>query len=235
MSSGGGGGTTTSTTRTTLPGWEGPYAQQYLGGVAGQVFPGGQLAGEPAGLNQNVAPFTPNQNQALQLGAGQTGAAQGLANLGANTVGQYASGQYLNPSTNPSLGQYYNQAATNLTNQYATATAPSTMAAFQQAGAFDSSGYGQQVQQNAYGLGQGLATLGANIYEPAYQQQSAQQLQAATQQQQQQNVNNANTANAAQAANWPYSILSQLGGALGLASGGGGFTSSTGPAPGGGK
>lgn len=251
----GGGGTSTSTTHTSMPSWEIPYAQNFLSNVSGQVFPGGQLGQYNPALNTQVAPFSGFQNAALDLGASQTGGTQGLASLGANTVGQYASGAMLNPQSNPALQSYYNAAALPLTQQYAYGTSPALMAQAQQAGALNSSGFNQQQGLNQYGLGQGLATLGANIYEPAYQFESGQALSAATtgvgqaqgnlfapaqnlyglgsaQQQQQQNQLNAGTSNAAQQANWPFALLSQLGSALGVAGGGGGTSISTGPAPG---
>lgn len=253
----GGGGQSTSTTTTGPPGWLTPYAKQFMQGVAGQVYPGGgtNLAGFPQGINQQVAPLTSAQLQAMNLGIGATPAAQSLANLGAGTQGLYASGGMLAP--NPFLNQYYNQAANQDIQNYMLGTAPMTAAQFQQAGAFDSSGYNQAQGLNQYGLGQSLATLGANIYEPAYQFESGQMLNAgqnigqgigqlyqpmgalygigSAQQQQAQNLLNAQTANAIQQANWPFSLLGQLGGALGQAGMGAGRTVSTGPATGGGK
>lgn len=269
------GGNQTSTTTTSLPGWAQPYAKDYLSAVFGQVFPGqsqlasggnggsggsGQnsygstlsLAQMPAGLNQQVAPFTNYQTTGLQLGAGQTGAAQNLANTGANTIGNYASGGMLGP--NPYLNSYYNSAALPLAQQFAYSTDPALMAQAQQAGAFNSSGFqqAQGLQQDA--LAQGLGTLGANIYEPAYQQESSNMLNAAentgtgisnlyapstqlynlgsAEQQQNQNVLNTNYQNAVTQANWPFNLLSQLGSALGQATGGAGRSVSVGPSPG---
>jgi hypothetical protein len=272
----GGGGQSTSTTQTGPPAWLQPYAKLFLGEEASQIFPGVQLPGIPkfgikggsgdgsgypgmtpynTALNQQVAGFTDPQMQAMQLGQDVTGNAQSLADLGAASQGAFASGAFTGP--NPYLNDYYNQAATQLSNQYQYGTAPSRMAEAQQAGAFNSSGFQQQQGLDQYGLGQGLATLGAGIYEPAYQQGMANQLNAAenmgqslqnlyapsqqlynigaAQQQQQQNVFNANTQNAAQQANWPFSLLSQFGGALGQAGMGGGTSISTGPASSGGK
>lgn len=219
------------------------------------VFPGGQLAPYPSGINQQVAPFSANQQNAINLGASQTPGAQSLANVGAGTQGLYAGGGMLGP--NPFLNQYYNQAAQQVGNQYQYATDPALMAQAQQAGAFDSSGFQQAQGLAQYGLGQSLATLGANIYEPAYQFESGQALNAAqnvgqgiaglyqpsqnlygigaAQQQQQQNQFNAATANAQQQVNWPFNLLANFGGALGQAGMGGGRTVSTGPAMSGGK
>lgn len=226
-----------------------------MGQEKNAVFPGGQLAPYPSGINQQVAPFSGVQNQAMQLGQSQTPGAQSLADVGAGTQGLYAGGGMLGP--NPFLNQYYNQAANQVGQQYTYATDPALMAQAQQAGAFDSSGFTQAQGLAQYGLGQSLATLGANVYEPAYQFESGQALNAAqnvgtgiaglyqpsqnlynigsAQQQQQQNVLNAGTANAQQQANWPFNLLSNFGGALGQAGMGGGRTVSTGPAQSGGK
>jgi hypothetical protein len=250
---GSGGGSQSSTTTTSLPAWELPYAAKFLQGVYRNVMPGGQLLPMPQGLNYQVAGFTPDQLAAMQLGEQQTGLAQGLANTGAGTQALYAGGGMLGP--NPYLNQYYNQAANQDVMNYMLGTQPSLMAEFQRAGAFDSSGFNQAQGLAQYGLGQSLATLGANIYEPAYQFESGQALNAAqnigsgiqnlyapgqnlygigqAQQQQQQNIFNAQYQNAMQQANWPFQLLSQLGAALGQASGGGGTTITQGPAGGG--
>jgi len=271
------GGNQSTTTTTSLPAWATPYAKDYLGAVFGQVFPGqtpyssttgggGGVAGNPqntygsslslaqmpAGLNQSVAPFTDFQNTGLQLGGQQTGAAQNLADIGANTVGQYASGGMLGP--NPYLNSYYNSAALPLSQQFAYSTDPALMAQAQQAGAFNSSGFQQAQGLQQAALAQGLGTLGANIYEPAYQFESGQALNAAqnspnavaglyqpsqqlyglgsAEQQQNQNVLNTNYQNAVTQANWPFNLLSQFGSALGQATGGAGKSVSVGPSPG---
>jgi hypothetical protein len=149
--------------------------------------------------------------QVLGLAGGATGPATSLANQGASTIGGFASGALgspLNPTLNafqsgaytgpnPYLSQYYNQAAGNLTNQYALATQPALAAQFQQAGAFNSPGYNQAQGYAQYGLGQSLGTLGANIYEPAYQQGMANQLAAAQAAQQNTQFNTGNQLNAA--------------------------------------
>lgn len=342
MSSGGGGQQATSQTTTGPPAWLQPYQKGFMANVGSQVTQDLQ-SGYPSGLNQQVAPFTPGQRSALGQGQGLYQnvlrdaygvgpQAQSLANQGASTLGQfasgglmesqplqvsggaapvnanlnaYASGQMMGP--NPYLNSYYNQAALPLVSNYQSATAPMLAAQFQQAGAFNSPGYNQASGLAQQGLGQSLATLGANIYEPAYQQESANRLAAAqsiqqnamqgaslglqgqianqganqqaqefglgqrfaaaqgmpgavqglyqpatslaglgssaisgmyglgsAQQQQQQNQLNASRSNTAQAINYPFALLSQLGGALGQAALGGGTTTAVGPAPGGG-
>ncbi len=269
MGSGGGSGSSTSKTTTGPPAWLTPYAKLFLGEEASQIFPGVSLpgigglgikggaggggypgiAGMPAGLNQQVAGFSPDQTNAMQMGENVSGAAQSLANLGAGTQGMYAAGGMMGP--NPYLNQYYNQAANQDMQNYMLSTQPALQAQFQRAGAMDSSGFNEAQGLSQYGLGQSLATLGANIYEPAYQFESGQMLNAAqgmpgaiqglyapgqnlynigaAQQQQQQNQYNVATQNAQQQANWPFNMLSQMGGALGQAGMGAGNTISTGP------
>jgi hypothetical protein len=233
------------------------------GGVPSGVNAGGAGSGSSGGfpslapyntaLNQNVAGFTPAQTQGMQLGLGQTGAAQSLANQGAATTNNFANGSMLYANANPYTSSYQNQADLNLAQNYALGTQPALMAEFQQAGAFNSPGFNQAQGLAQYGLGQGLASTNTGIANNAYNtalpltaqaattgvSQAQQNLYTpgqqaynigATQQQQQQNVNNANTANAQQQANWPFNLLSQLGASIGQASGGGGITTSTGPA-----
>lgn len=253
MSGGGQGASQTATTKTSLPGWEKPYAQSYLSSLSNQVMPGGNLASYNPSLNQTVAPFTSAQNYGLNLGLSQTGQAQNLANTGANTTGNFANGNMLYANANPYTSSYMQQADQPTALNYALSTEPSLMAQYQQAGAFNSSGFNQAQGLAQYGLGQALASTNTgiannayntalpltynaatsgvgqaqtNLYQPATQAYNI----GATQQQQQQNVNNAATTNAQQQANWPFSLLQQLGSGLGLASGGGGITTTTGPA-----
>lgn len=253
MSGGGGSGTQTSTTTTGLPKWEQPIAQAYLKSLQGLVLPGGKPAPYPQGLNQNVAPFSADQTQALNLGGSLTPGAQGLANMGAGGNALYASGAMVGP--NPFLDAYAKAAGATDVNQYLMATQPSLMAQAEQSGTLNSSGFNQAQSDAQFNLGQSLASLNAGIYEPAYQLGTQEQLQAAqqtpglvqglyaptqalyglgaAQQQQQQNVLNAATQNAQSQVNFPFNLLQQLGVGLGLASGGGGVTKSVAPVPGG--
>ena len=208
----------------------------------------------PSGLTQQVAPFTAMQNSALQ-GINQiTPQAMNLTGLGANTQAQFASGQMQN---NPYLNSYYNQAATQLTNQYQNATQPGIIATGEQTGSLGGTGYQNATQQAQYGLGQGLGTLGANMYEPAYAQGQQLQLQAAqglpsaamslygplaaqygagsAQQAQNQNVLNTGYSNAVAKAQYPYAQLSEYGQGVGMALGSGGTTFANQPVVGGGK
>jgi hypothetical protein len=258
VSGGGGQSGGSSVTKTGLPGWERPAQKGYLASLLGQVFPNGignGLAPYNPALNQQVAPFTDAQNQALALGQSQTQGAQGLANLSANQNAYYASGMANNPSTNPNLQAYANAAAIPYTQNYMQSVQPALQAREQQSGTLNSSGAAQEQANAQNQFAQGLATLNANIYEPAYQLGTQEQMSAiqgmpgqvqglynptqalyglgSAQQNQQQNVFNAGTANAQNQTNWPFNLLSQLGAGLGIAGGGGGTTTST-TMPGGG-
>jgi hypothetical protein len=152
-----------------------------------------------------------------------------------------------NAINNPLLGQYYQAAADPMIQNYMSATAPGINASALKAGAFGGSGHAATVASGQEGLGRGLAALGAQIYEPAWQQQEQMKQQAAymspylqqaqympaqmmmqaggAQQQQQQNVLNALYQNQYGAANWPYQVLQMLGQGVGQAMGGtGGVT-----------
>jgi hypothetical protein len=72
---------------------------------------------------------------------------------------------------NPYLNEYYNSAADQMTKLYKYSTAPSEMSAAAQAGAFGGSADAAQRMMGNFGLGQNLASLGAQIYEPAWAQQ----------------------------------------------------------------
>lgn len=227
--------------------------QTLFPGTANQAIPGlgikaskngsalPSLPSMPAGLNQQVAPMTQPQTDALSSANAITPAAMNLTGAGANTVASFASGAQQN---NPYLDATFNQAATGLTNQYNTGTAPAAMAQAEQSGSFGGTGMNNAMTQNAYGYGQGLATLGANIYEPAYAQGQQNQLAAAqalpasamalynplqaqygagaAQQNQNQTVLNTNYTNAAAQAQWPFTMLSELGSAFGATAGAGG-------------
>lgn len=132
----------------------------YTQGILGQ---GGALAGYGANVLNGQGGLQSFQNSAL-------GQQAGLNTYGSNVL----SGQFLNPSSNPNLQNYANQAGSVLSNQYALGTAPSLMA---QAIGMGGGGPGalagnanfqQQQWANQYGLGQNLANQNANIYNSAY-------------------------------------------------------------------
>jgi hypothetical protein len=92
-----------------------------------------------------------------------------------NTLG----GGYLNPNSNPYLRNYYNDAAYQLTNQYENVTAPSVLFSGLQTGTLGSTANQNAASTAQTDLSTGLGTLGANIYEPAYQQERSLQEGAA--------------------------------------------------------
>lgn len=202
--------------------------------------------------NQQVAPLTQQQIDAMNLVSQNTGGAQGLLNTAMGTEGSFAGGSLLNPN-NPYLADYFNSAAFPLTQQYEQTIAPNILQQAAQTGTLGSAGMNQAFGNAEAGLGQGLGTLGAGIYEPAYEQglnltQQAitgapgvaqgsyipsQELMQSGQvgQTQGQNVLNAAYNNLYGQANWPFQALSMLGGALGQAGGGAGSSVSIGPSP----
>ena len=249
MSMGGGG--SQSSTSSSQPPWAQAVGQQLLGQESNQVF--NQISqGMPAGLNQQLAPLNASQRAGM---ANMRGAATGpltqLSNSANNLAMNTMNGQYLNPSSNPMLQNYFNAAAQPLVAQYQTATAPGNMAAAQQAGMFNSNASADQRLMSQYSLGNNLQSLAANIYEPAYQFERGAQMQtqqmlptlqqgsllpgqtqfglgSINQQQQQAGMNTAYQ-NALSAFQLPYQLYSQLGGAIGQATGGASNVVSTSP------
>lgn len=89
-----------------------------------------------------------------------------------------ARGDYLSPESNPYLKATFGQAAKEVTDAYSRGTAAQTDAAAAQAGAFGSSGYGEQTALNQFGLGQNLNNLATDIYGGAYSDERGRQLQS---------------------------------------------------------
>lgn len=251
-----GGGGQSSNTKTQLPKWLAPYAQSFMSSYGQQVFgpeftPGasGQTpVAMPADLTQQVAPFDPTQIAAMENISGMTGAEQGLANIGGAQSAATLSGAYLNPATNPYLAATYQAAATPVVQNYQQAVQPGIMAAAQRSGQFGSSAMNELLGTSEYNLGKTLGELGTSIYGQNYQQERANQLGTLAQlpstlaasyypqqalmgvgaQRQQLSQSELDTAyqNALNRTEYPYNVLSGLGGALGQAAGGAG-TSST--------
>lgn len=218
MGSSGGG---SSTTQTKLPAWIQPYAQQFLTDVQSQVL--GGLGGMNPAMSQGLAGIL-----------GINPKAQSMLNQNANSVLATATH---NPAMNPYLNQYYNAAALPMEQQFEYSTDPALMAQAQQAGAMNSSGFQQQQGLAQSALAQGLGNLGAGIYEPAWQQgeqlqQNAQQMLPGTVSSLYGPSQQAYGVGQAQA-QWPFSLLSEYGSAIGQAAGGTGTTISTSPAVGG--
>ena len=218
MGSSGGG---TSTTQTQMPKWILPYAQNFLGGVNNLV-------------NTDLAGMDPYMSSGMAQLAGLNGLTQQYLNQNTADISNTA---HKNPAMNPYLNQYYKAAALPMQQQYQNSIQPSMMAEAQRAGAMDSSGFNAQQGLAQSGLAQGLGTLGANIYEPAWQQ--GQQLQQNAQQmlpgavasmygpgQQLYQLGQ-------QRMQYPFALYSELGSAIGQAGGGTGTSISTSPSVGG--
>lgn len=228
------------TTQQGPPPYATPTAQGILSLVQQTLGSEGQSM--PPGMNYNVAPFSPFQNQGISGIAAQTPAAQQLGGQGANMLGNTLSGAYLNPATNPYLSATANEAGANLVNQYQTATAPGQAAFAESAsgggpGSTGGSANQQEVALNQYGLGQNLANLDTNIYGGNYQAERTNQLNALNQlgatqsslygpsqelfnagqmqQTQAQNVANTSTQNATNQNAYPWQQLQKASGIFG--------------------
>ena len=228
---GGGGGT--STTSTNLPAWLLPYAEQFIQAYQAQAMPGGVVQPRPAGLDQRVAPFTPEQQSAMAGIGYLTPDYQTVANLGPMQAGMGLSGMYLDPASNPWLSKTYEAAAKDVTG--------TLRGAALRGGAFGSSGAMQTE-------GRALDELATKIYGGAYEQERQRQMQTmgllpatlqagyypqqalmgvgAQKQEQAQTELDTGYMNAVAATEWPFNILSGYGGALGQAGSGAG-TSTT--------
>lgn len=230
------------TNTTGWPGWLQEDVNQYIGQYMNTALPGGQVEPYNPALNQQVAPFNATQNQAF---GDIMNTAGGVAPYTGATLGNLTAteqGQYLDPSSNPWLRGTYDQAAQAMSDQYKYATAPSLMAAAQGVGGTtQGTGYQDSSMLARYELGQNLANLGNRIYGGNYQAERGNQIQAANmmpsvvqgafapaqaelgvgglQQQQQQSVYDTSQQNAMRQFQYPYTVLDQLGGALGTARG----------------
>jgi hypothetical protein len=100
-----------------------------------------------------------NANAGMAL-AGNPAYSSGLQGL--------ASGQYINPSTNPAYAGMIQAATQPLINQYMTATAPQVASQFEGAGRYGSGAQTNAQGQAQYGLGQGLGTAVSDITNNAY-------------------------------------------------------------------
>lgn len=252
------GGGAPSSTQSTTSYQPNPMFAGDLSGYISQIgqmtgFPGG-FGAMPAGLNQQVAPLTQNQQGALSRIAQLTPQTEALSGLGAGDIAAFASGQMYN---NPYLNNFYNQAATQYTNQFNTGTMPGLIAQGAQTGGLGGTGNREAQNQATYGYGQGLGTLAANMYEPAYAQGQQLQFQAgqalpgaasamyapyaaqygagAVRQAQQQNVLNTGYGNALAQIQYPFAMASEYGQALSMGLGSSGTTISQQPVIGGSK
>ena len=248
MGSGGGPSNSTSTTTNRLPPYATKYAKEYLKGMFNQAMPGGQPGPSPLPYQQ-VAPFTKQQTAGMQGVSQQAGGAQQALNEAQAQQAATAGGAYLGP--NPYLQDYYNAAALPMTQDYQQAIAPNIVAEAVRSGGIGGSGEQANFANAQSSLAQGLGTLGANIYEPAYVaerqlQQGADQnapnmaagqfvpsqelMQSGqTGQQQAQNVLNTGFQNLNTRALWPYQEMQMAGGAIPTAVGGAGNQVTVGP------
>lgn len=250
----GGSGHSVTQTSASFPTWmeQAGYPQQFINAYQNLVMPGGQLAGMPANLNQQVAGFNPTQTEAMQ---GILGTAQGQAPVtGASeqNLVDTLSGKYLDPNSNPYLRGTYDQAAQAMSDQYKYATAPSMAAtAVGGGGSTGGTAYGNEATMGQYGLGQNLSNLANQVYGGAYNQERGNQMQAiglepgqvqsafmpgqqalgigSLQQQQQQTQLDTAFQNAMRQWNLPYTELDAYGNALSTARGPAGTSTVTVP------
>lgn len=235
-----GGGTQTSTTTNNPWGPLAPYLKEYMSLLnqltTGQSGPNatGLAGGNPP--QQQVAGFTPGQEQGLGLEYGAIPGQSMLANTAAGQAGNILAGGMLNPASNPYLTSYIQAGEQPLVNNYAAATAPSNMSAAELSGAFGGSADAENRALSNYNFGNNLANYTANVVEPAYQQGQQQLTQtlalsptinqgltvpgqtalSAGTLEQQQAQNELNTAYGNQYQNfmWPYQQLGYLGSGL---------------------
>jgi hypothetical protein len=168
------------------PGTVSPY-QTGLMSLAGQY---GGLTGAGynsyGGLNQfgnqaaNAGQMTAAQLYGLApqgMSAGYPSEQQLMANSGMAIGGNpafssglmgLASGQYINPQSNPALAGTIQAATQPITKQFMTATAPQTDSGFEAGGRYGSGAQTNAQGQNQYALGQALSGATSNIVNNAY-------------------------------------------------------------------
>lgn len=169
MPSGGGPSTVSSNTQSNLPAWAVPYGMGLLG-QTGNYINSDLAGGYPAGMQAQIAPLSPDQQEGLNLGYAAATGAQGLLGPALSQAQNTLSGAYLNPNTNPYLQGAFNEAALPVTEQYQYATQPGIQAEYAHAGAFGGSAQQQTEGLAQQGLGNALQNLATNIYGGAYQQ-----------------------------------------------------------------
>lgn len=266
---GGSSGGSSGPTATTASPWgpSEPYLKEYMNLINSLVTgQGGANTSNPSLTGgqvpqQSVAGLDPAEMAGLQselTAAGQQGQ---LANTNASTAEAILGGSNMNATMNPYLNSYYQAALQPMANTYAATTAPSEMSQAALSGAFGGSSDAEARALNQYNFGNNEATLGANIYEPAYQadylaglgQQTSvlgmepSLMSGLTQpgettlgagaitQEQQQNQLNTQYQNQYSQFMWPYQQAQYLGSGLGLPAGSGGATVSYPSSSGGGS
>ena len=177
MKSGGGGGTTTSTTTQTN---EPPaYAKPNLEYAAAEAR---RFYDDPfyqqGWTGDTFVDYSPQSTEALQL---QEARARGGSDLTRAAQAQNLStiqGNYLDPATNPFLGQNIDFANQRVTDAYRTATAPAISGNFAKSGRYGSGfqrGAMSDAQQN---LGQQLSQNAVDMSDANFQRERQNQLSA---------------------------------------------------------
>lgn len=240
------------------PGPNGPMYQRNPWGLPGGSVPtpysgtpatGGPVSGPPGGgfaplgggsYNPGIGQLPPTQGQpAQQIGGGVGPGLQNAQNQLQNTI----SGNMLNPQTNHYLQSYYNAAAQPLTQQFQQVTDPSILGNAVKSGNLFSSAPQQNEFNAQQALAQGLGNLGANIYEPAYQQERQLQQQAIGMEpgiaqaqylpaQELMNIGNQQQQLQQSIQNYPLQLLSGMAGLIGPGTGGSGVNIGTSQIPG---
>lgn len=230
-----GGGGPRQTQTQTYPPWAIPSAVGYLNTV-GQYVNADLARGYNPQFNQQIAPFTPYQQQGFGLGASMAGVDPSLINPTYQNYAATQQGKYLDPSTNPWLKKTFEAAAQPVTQEFRDTTAPGIAGMFARAGSFGGSAGEQAMSDAQKNLGISLDNLATNIYGGNYQQERQNQLQqqgmlgsligagfmpsqellalGGQQQQQGQNILDAIRQNAIQKQQYPYDVLNQLGNAI---------------------
>ena len=186
------------TTQQQLPSFLQPYAPLY----AQQGYNLSQAPFNPYPF-ETVAPFTQDQNAAMDMVRQRSLAGSPVVNAAQqqtlNTIngayqGEHTNpyrdqmaatreGQYLSPESNPYVQQMFDTSANRVTDAFSRGTAAQTDARFARAGAFGGSAWNEMQGANQQALGDSLAGMAANIFGSNYAnerglQDSAQQFAA---------------------------------------------------------
>lgn len=236
MGSGQGGGSETQQQLPIIPQFLRGPSRDIVSSLMQALYPGGQLQQYNPNMNQQVAGFSPFQQQAQQGAEGAFGGAQGLVQ-GAGQANQLLTDpNMLYASSNPYLSANVNAMNQQITDAYKFGTAPSEMSSAVLSGAFGGSGDAVKRLQDQFGLSTSLGQTDLQAYNQNYQNQLGLMNQASVeapgiamgqfapeqglnqfgqeQQQQQQNVLNAGTTNAWQQQQFPFNLLQQATGIL---------------------
>lgn len=164
----GGGGDDKQTQEVKSSPWE--PSKPYLKGIMQGAY---DWYGNPQYQYQefpfsSLAWFTPEQQFGLDLQAMRGYFGSPMSNLGSRLATDTIGGQYVNPNTNPYLGQFYGKAAGDLSNSYLNTTLPTLKSTSQAAGMGGSTADALLQGQLMRNLGDSLQNLGTGIYGGAY-------------------------------------------------------------------